>query len=64
MKRITTLKQLHKAVQNRRSVICPRFRVWSNPRPAAFVMHLPGCVLYSMIKRGMYLYDRRTKCAT
>lgn len=61
MKRIRSLKALAKAVEERRAVICPRYRwagAWHRPQPAAWVIHLPACQVLRMIDAGLYLYER------
>lgn len=57
--RIESLDQLHQAILNRQSVICPTLYVWAKPRPASFVFHLAGWTLWRMISNGMYLYIKK-----
>ena len=57
-KRIINLHGLWLARQDRKSVICPTSRAWEKPRPAAFMMNLPGEILLRLFKGGMYLYKK------
>lgn len=59
--RITSLQELYDAVQNKRSVICPTSRVWGRPRPAAFIINTAARSVYWMIKRGLFLYEPKTR---
>jgi hypothetical protein len=54
--RITTLYQLRTLALNKRAVICPKLEPWKKPKPAAFVINLPGLVIERMISSGMFLH--------
>jgi len=55
---IDSLDSLYRAACERRSVVCPTVHVWRCPRPAAFVLNLPGSVLRAMFQAGLYLYEK------
>ena len=61
MKRITTLAALHRASMHKRSVVCPRLRVWANPTAAAFMMNLQGHYLMQLLQMGLFLYKPKKK---
>lgn len=54
--RINTLEELYEAAQAKRAVVLP----WRGrrPSPAAWVINLPGSVLYRELKEGVYLYEK------
>lgn len=54
--RIMDLSVLVSIANVRRSVICPNFPGFDRPRPAAFVIRMPGSALYRMMLSGLYLY--------
>lgn len=59
---VTTLRELRRAVGNKRSVICPMLPPpWNKPRSAAFMINLCGAVLLRLFKQGMYLYVKPEK---
>lgn len=55
---IKTLEQLYTARANRRSIVVPKFFVWSGPRPAAVMMNLSGEQLLGMFQSGMFIYEK------
>lgn len=57
--RINTLEELYEAAQAKRAVVLP----WRGrpPRPAAWVINLPGFLLYRELKEGIYLYEKPTR---
>lgn len=55
---IRTLEHLNAARDQRRSVHCPKWRNFAKPRPAAFMMHLPGDVLLRLFRAGMFVYKK------
>ena len=61
MKRITTLAALHRASLHKRSVVCPRLRVWAKPTAAAFMMNLQGGCLMQLLQMGLFLYEPKKK---
>ncbi len=60
-KPVTTLAELADAAEKRQSVVCPSASVWRKPRPAAFMIHLPGAVLIRALSIGMYIYQPKGK---
>jgi hypothetical protein len=54
--RINTLEELYEAAQAKRAVVLP----WRGSRcsPAAWVINLPGYLLYRELKEGIYLYEK------
>jgi len=54
--RINTLEELYEAAQAKRAVVL-RWR-GSRHLPAAWVINLPGSVLYRELKEGIYLYEK------
>ena len=54
--RINTLEELYEAAQAKRAVVLR----WRGGRhlPAAWVINLPGSVLYRELKEGIYLYEK------
>ncbi len=59
MKRIRTFAALMKAVDNRRAVVVPSCNPWKQPKPAAIIIHLPGLIVHRLLKRGIYLYEKK-----
>ena len=59
--KISTLWQLHMAVKSKKAVVVPKGSNWSKPRPAAFMMNLPGAVLIRLFDLGMYIYKNPHK---
>lgn len=55
MRRITTLSQLYELVIKKKAITCGHCfkRV-----PAAFVINMPGNVLFNMFQIGMYEYKK------
>ena len=60
-KRVLSLVDLHNLAEGRRAVHCPAARCWAKPRPAAFIIHLPGIVIHRLILAGLYLYQKAGK---
>ncbi len=58
MKKVRGLYGLYDAALNKKSVICPDCPTWKGPCPAAFVLHLQGCVILRLFKHGMYIYKK------
>ncbi len=54
--RITTLQRLDVLRQLRCSVIVPGFLGFAKPKPAAFIMEMPGTIILRMFNTGMYMY--------
>ena len=57
--RINTLEELYEAANAKRAVVL-RWR-GSRHLPAAWVINLPGSVLYREFKEGIYLYMKPTR---
>lgn len=56
--RVTRLEGLDLLVKMKRAVVCPKHRCWSGPRPAAFMLNMPGSVLLGLFASGMYEYRK------
>lgn len=56
---VATLDGLEYAVKNRQSVFVPGSPVWGKPKPAAFMIHLSGVILYRLFNVGMYVYRKK-----
>lgn len=56
--RVTTLDGLSYLAMQRRSVFMPIHAAWKSPRPAAWVIQLPGVVLMGLFAEGMYVYEK------
>lgn len=61
MKQVCTLEQLDIVREFRCSVWVPRSSGFTKPRPAAFVIQLPGTVLLNLFKMGMYVYEPKKR---
>jgi hypothetical protein len=55
--RVFGLVHLRYATLGRQSVYVPKSPAWRKPRPAAFMIHLPGAVLVKLFDLGMYIYQ-------
>lgn len=60
MYRIETLEGLEAAMNDHRAVVIPG-TVWEKPKPAAVIIHLPALVLLRLLRKGIYLYERKEK---
>ena len=49
------------AVKSKKAVVVPKGSNWSKPRPAAFMINLPGVVLLRLFDLGMYIYNKPNK---
>ena len=56
--RVTTLAELALLSEAKRSVICLNHRAWDRPRPAAWMIQLPGAMLLGLFAAGMYVYEK------
>lgn len=63
MRQVYILDELKDAADLRRSVIVPKSFAFNRPRPAAFIINLPGAILYQLFCLGMYVYEKETKSA-
>lgn len=59
--KITTLKQLQKAVNDKKSIHCPSSVNYRKHRPAAFAINYIGHVLLHLFNQGMYIYKPKNK---
>ena len=57
--KISTLWELHMAVKSKKAVVVPKSPCWSKPRPAAFMINLPGAVIVKLFDSGMYIYKKK-----
>lgn len=54
---IMSLADLMAAANNKQSVVAPRTVAWKEPRPAGFVINLPGLYLFDLIyRRELYIF--------
>jgi hypothetical protein len=53
---IRNLQDLHDAVKAHVAVVVPHWESFRKPKPAAFMIHLPGERLLWMFNSGMYVY--------
>jgi hypothetical protein len=60
MKKIRNLRQLEKAVDNKKSIFCPNTIVFNKPISAAFMINLIGSLLLKLFRQGMYIYEPKT----
>lgn len=58
---VHSLRELHSLALGRRSVVVPSSRGFGKPRPAAFMINLPGMILLDLFQKGMYLYKKEPK---
>ncbi len=54
---VKTLEHLEILSAMGRAVVLPQPPCWSKPRPAAFVINLPGAVILRMILAGLFVYE-------
>ena len=55
---MTTLAELALLSEAKRSVFCPRHAAWQRPRPAAWLIQLPGAMLMGIFAEGLYVYEK------
>ena len=60
-KKIKTIEELSAAVGKFKAVTAPKLPAWKKPRPAAFMIHLPGIQLLRLFRAGMYVYVKPNK---
>ena len=58
---IRTLDDLVDAELSNRAVVVAGWRNFKRPTPAAFIMNMPGWIIYRMIRGGMFLYEKHDK---
>ena len=59
--KISTLRQLKVAVNDKQAVVVPLTHCWAKPRPAAFLIHQSGEMLIKLFDLGMYIYKKPNK---
>jgi len=59
---IKTIDDIYWLSIERRSVVCKEFAN-RKPKPASFIINLQGRIIYSLIKKGMWLYKKRKQRA-
>jgi hypothetical protein len=59
--KINTIKELKEVADNRKSIIIPKSRVWNMPKPASFLIQLPGIILVKLLEQGIYIYQAKKK---
>lgn len=59
--KITTLGDLYELAVSKRSVVCPASHAFSKPKPAGFIINLPGSVIFNLFLSGMFLYEKKGK---
>jgi len=62
-KRIRHLCDLQELSFERRSVVVPGVPPWEKPRPATFMIGMPGRTLLGLFQIGMYVYKKKEKKA-
>jgi len=60
MKQVKTLAQLYKLAGQRRAVVS-EYGPLVKPKPAAFLLAWQGRMIYFALKRGLYIYERKSK---
>ncbi|MBA3051906.1 hypothetical protein FP828_03705 [bacterium] len=55
-RRISSLKGLQRAVEQRRAVVVPKWSGFRKPNPAAWMINLNGAILVRLFDSGMYIY--------
>lgn len=56
--RILSLNHLEYCRKRRYAVYSKTHRAWQKPHPAAFIINLPGIILYRLIEDGLYTYNK------
>ena len=60
-KQIMSLADLMDAVNMKAAVVAPRTVAWAKPRPAGFLINMPGVYLFDLIyRRELYTYVPQT----
>ena len=60
MIQLYSLNDLCDAVREHKAVVAPN-TVLSGPRPAAFVMNWSGFVIWNLIQKGLFIYEKGGK---
>ena len=55
-RRINSLNDLAYMAERKKAVVVPKSHAWRKPRPAAFMIHLPGVCILRLFDAGMYKY--------
>ena len=59
--KVSALDHLADLCYKKRSVVVPESGPWRKPRPAAFMINLPGAVLLRLFEMGMHVYEKEQK---
>lgn len=60
-RRIATLPGLMAAAKLRLAIVCPESHSFAKPKPAAWMIHLPGVILARLLESGIYVYTPKRK---
>lgn len=61
MKRVKSLDHLMQLANERRAIVSPNNPPLCKPKPAAFLLAWQGRMIYYALKRGVYVYERKSK---
>jgi len=59
--KVKTLEDLWLLERKRKAVYCPKAFNFRHPKPAAFIMNLPGFLIFQLIIQGLYVYSSKEK---
>lgn len=54
--RVNSLRELMDAKRAKRAVVCPTWRSFQKPHPAAWMVNLSGEILLRLFEAGMFIY--------
>ena len=55
---VKTLKQLHKAGEDKKAVICPVSMAFKKPKPAKVIINLQGSCILKLMNQGLFVYNK------
>lgn len=61
MEKIKSLNELYSLSLKRKAVVVPNSGPWRKPMPAAWMINLPGVVLWRLFATGMFIYIKGVK---
>jgi hypothetical protein len=61
MKQVKTLEYLVDLQIQKKSVFVPTWYGFTKHKPAKFMMNLQGWILWTMMRKGMYVYEPKKK---
>jgi hypothetical protein len=61
MKRIETHTDLLKALEQKKCVVVPDGRCFSQRIPVAFIVNMQFIIVARLIEKGMYIWERKGK---